>query len=288
MTNEELVIRIQAGIDTAENSAQLYEQNRGFIAMIASKYRGYAEFDDLMQEGYLGLSAAVDHWDQAEGVPFISYAAFWIRQSMSRYIERNSPVSIGMFNKLRQYKKFSAWFEQSYGREPEFAESCHFLGISDKEFRGILESGCKANIASLDRPVDEDGDCTAGDLIEGRHDVEGETLDRIQQEQLRAVLWPIVDTLPEKQAAVIRLRYQDGMTLKETGEQIGTTIEGARQYQAKAFRELRRSSRARQLKPFLEDYIDTHAYKSSGIGSFNRTWTSSTEYTALGLMEKGF
>lgn len=287
MTNEELVIRIRAGIDAAENSAQLYEQNRGFIAMIASKYRGYAEFDDLMQEGYLGLSAAVDHWEQSEGVPFISYAAFWIRQGMRRYIEHNSPVSIGMYQKISQYKKFHSWFEQNYGREPAEAESCRFLGVSSKVFHSILDGGNKANIASLDKPIGEEGDCTAGELITARHDVEGDALDRVQQEQLKAVIWPLVDALPEKQAAVIRLRYQEGLTLKEAGKRTGTTIEGARQCQVNGLRELRKPSKAKKLRPFIQDYIDTHAYGGS-LGSFQRTWTSSTEYAALGLMEKRF
>ena len=89
MTNEQLVARIQVGEDTAVNMLQLWEQNQRFIGMIAVKYSGYAEMDDLKQEGYLALCEAVRHYNPDQGVPFINYAAFYIRQGMQRYIENS-------------------------------------------------------------------------------------------------------------------------------------------------------------------------------------------------------
>lgn len=71
MENEQLVARIQAGEDVAENMLKLYDQNKGFIAKVAKKYQGLAELDDLLQEGYIGLSEAVDHFDAGRGVSFI-------------------------------------------------------------------------------------------------------------------------------------------------------------------------------------------------------------------------
>ena len=78
MSNEQLVIRIRAGEDTAANMLQLWKQNQRFIGMIAVKYSGYAEMDDLKQEGYLALCEAVRHYNPDQGVPFINYAAFYI------------------------------------------------------------------------------------------------------------------------------------------------------------------------------------------------------------------
>ena len=89
MSNEQLVIRIRAGEDTAANMLQLWKQNQRFIGMIAVKYSGYAEMDDLKQEGYLALCEAVRHYNPDQGVPFINYAAFYIRQGMQRYIENS-------------------------------------------------------------------------------------------------------------------------------------------------------------------------------------------------------
>lgn len=75
-SNEQLVIRIKAGIDVSDNMLQLWEQNRGFIATIAKKFCGYAEMDDLLQQGYLGLCQAVDAYDPDVGAPFVDYAAY--------------------------------------------------------------------------------------------------------------------------------------------------------------------------------------------------------------------
>ncbi len=87
MDNEQLVARIRAGVDTADNMLILYEQNHGFIHKMALKYSGYAEIEDLKQEAYIGLCAAVEHYDEDKGVAFISYAGFWIKQTMQRYID---------------------------------------------------------------------------------------------------------------------------------------------------------------------------------------------------------
>ena len=78
-TNEQLVTLIRAGEDPAGNMLKLWEQNKGFIAKMARKYSGYAEMDDLMQEGYLALNEAVEHYAD-KGAAFLTYAAFWIRQ----------------------------------------------------------------------------------------------------------------------------------------------------------------------------------------------------------------
>lgn len=109
MTNEQLVTRIKAGIDTAENMLQLWEQNRGLIGTIAVKYKGYEDLDDLRQQGYIGLCNAVENYRAGEGIPFANYAALWIRQSMTRYIENNGKlVRIPVHEAGRQlkYKSF--------------------------------------------------------------------------------------------------------------------------------------------------------------------------------------
>ena len=84
--NEQFVRRIKAGEDVADNMLRLWQQNEGFIAMLAMRHRGYAEQEDLRQEGYIGLCEAVRQYDPSKGVPFINYAAFWIRHAMRRYI----------------------------------------------------------------------------------------------------------------------------------------------------------------------------------------------------------
>lgn len=133
--------------------------------------------------------------------------------------------------------------------------------------------------------VGEDEDCTVGDLLPGSADVEGDVLDRVEQEELRAVLWGTVDTLPEKQAETIRMRYQQSRTLKQIGEELGCSVEMARTHERKALRELRKPSRAKKLKPFFPEAdrqrIYSRAISGTGVQRFEHSWTSATERAAL-------
>lgn len=79
MTNEQLVLRIRAGENVPDNMLQLWQQNRGFIHKIVNQYKTFAEEEDLEQEGYLGLSEAVNHYNPDEGVTFLHYASYWIK-----------------------------------------------------------------------------------------------------------------------------------------------------------------------------------------------------------------
>ncbi len=233
MTNEQLVIRIKAGVDVAENMLRLWRQCRRFIFKTANRYRGYAEEDDLTQEGYLGLCRAVDGYDPDQGVDFLPYAAYWIRQGMARFIHNNGTVRIPVHEQggLHQYRKLCNAFLLEEGREPTEREIGHYLGMGPKAVGRQPEAARMARVGSLDAPLDEEGDASLSDAIAAPYDLEADA-------------------------------RREGL------------------------RELRKPGRAKRLKPFLEDYIDTHAYKGNGASAFNRTWSSSTERTALGLLEK--
>ena len=86
LTNEQLVTLIRAGENEADNMLKLWQQNQGYIGKIAMSYQAYEDIEDLKQQGYIGLCHAVNSYRPDEGVLFMSYAAFWIRQSMQRYI----------------------------------------------------------------------------------------------------------------------------------------------------------------------------------------------------------
>lgn len=285
MTNEELVAQIQAGIDTAANMALLWQQNRPLIGQIAGRYNHYAEEDDLIQEGYIGLCDAVDGYSPEGGAKFMTYAVYWIRQRMRRYIQNNAPVHISAYRQeyLWKYQRFVQWFREYNGKEPEIREIADYLGLGYKDIHELEKYLKLAKSASLDRPVDNADGATLGDLIPGNTGIEDDIIDREDMEILRGVLWPMVDELPKNQAVVIRARYQENLTLKEAGQRIGSNAEKARQYQEKGLRELRRPKYAKWLRPFLQDYIDTHAYSGCGVSTFNRTWTSSTERTAIDM-----
>lgn len=289
MTNEQLVIRIKAGIDVADNMLQLWQQNHGYIASVAKRFQGYEDKEDLMQQGYIGLCNAVDGYNPDEGVLFLTYAGFWIRQSMQRYIEDCGSVvriSVHCRNRIREYEKFCRTFELYYGRKPTDGEIQLYLGISEEKLKDIRKAVQMSNIGSLDVPVGDDEECSMYDLLPGHECPEDEIVDHLQEEQLRETLWVMVDELPGQQSTVIRMRYQEGKTLKETGEAAGLTVEQARQMQNKALGSLREPRRARVLRSLMYGDIYSKALKGSGVEHFNRTWTSSTEYTAIEEAER--
>lgn len=288
MTNEELVIRIKAGIDTAENMLTLCNQVKAFIHTIAWKHRSYEDVEDLEQEGYLALYDAIDGYDPEAGCKFLTYAEFWIKQRIVRYIERNSSclrLSFHSQARLRKYKRFYDSFMKEHGREPSEAETAVQMGLSIEQVRDIHRNSCMANLGSLDAPVKgfEDDGFTLGDGVPSGEDMEEDTLDRLQYERLKAVLWKCVDSLGGRQPEVIRKQYQDNMTMTEIGREYGVSREAIRQDQAKALRELRKPKNSKRLRPFLpdEDRIYSMGLVGNGVGRFNRTWTSSTERAVI-------
>ena len=294
MTNEQLVARIRAGENVGENMAQLYEQVKRFIHAAAWRYRDSGMVEDLEQEGFLALYDAVDGYDEAQGVRFLTYAEYWIRQRISRYLQVNGSslrLPVHCQEKLLRYKRLCSSFQLEHGREPSEREIARLMGLTLEQVREIKGNACMARVGSLDAPVkglDGGEDTTVGDLVAAPADPTGEAVDRVQSAQLCAVLWECVDSLPGQQPAVIRQRYQGGMSLREIGEAQGTTAEAVRQIHAKALRELRASRFSKRLRPFLPEaeQIYSMGLRGNGVKKFHRTWTSSTEKAVLWLEEQ--
>lgn len=285
MTNEELATLIRAGVDVPDNMAALYEQNKGMIAKLAGRFKTYAEFDDLMQEGYIGLCNAVDAWVSDGGASFIHYAVFWMKQAMQRYIENCGScvrIPVHQQQRIRKLKKIRGQYVKLLGREPADWELCRLLGVSRDVLHHIQEDARKGQTGSLNAPLGEEGDLTLEDTIPDQRDDYAGVLDAVQQEELQAVLWPMVDSLEERQALALRARYQERKTLKETGELLGCNSSYARALEAKALRTLRRPRYADHLRPFLyDDMVRSRGMRGTGAERFRQTWTSATERVAL-------
>ena len=293
LTNEQLVIRIKAGEDVAGNMEQLYNQVRRFIHVLAWKYRDSGELEDLEPEGYLALSPAIDGYDPAQGVKFLTYAEYHIKQRMRRYLQMNGSclrLPVHCLEKVQQYKRFCSSFQQEYGREPLDREAAANLGFTLPQIEDIRESACMARLGSLDSPVkglDGGEDTTIGDMVASAEDMEGDAIERMQQEQLKAELWDCVDSLPGQQPAVLKMRFQENMTMEAIGREYDTSGEAVRQIQAKALRELPKPRYSKRLRPFVpeDERIYSMAITGNGVGKFNRTWTSSTERAALNVID---
>lgn len=288
MTNEQLAILIKQGINTADNMLQLYKQVKAFIHVTARKYEGYAEIEDLEQEGYLALHDAVEGYCPEFGCKFLTYAGKWIKQRMQRYIHDNGTcirIPVHKWEKIQQYKKAVNAYHIRFSRRPEKQEIAMIIGVSYQEVLDLEKVMDMAKIGSIDSTLPDNKETTIGDMVQGSDDVEGFILGRIEQEQLKEVIWPIVDSLSEQQAKVIRCRYQENKTLKETGKEIGVTLERVRTIESDSLRELRKPSRRNRLRAFLPEAAGSGAYTGCGIQQFNNTWTSSTERMALYLTE---
>lgn len=284
-TNEELVRLICSGVDVNANLEQLWKQMERLVYKISKQYQ--SETDDLMQEGFLGMVRAVELYNEAEGIPFANYAAKWIRAFMSKYAAGDKVVKLPVndYYLSRKMLKVISEYKKQENRQPTRLELCHRLDITLGDLKRVEYMVNMDTSASLNKQASEESDDIIEDLLQDfSTNVEENALDKVQNEQLKATIWSLVDSLNEKQAVTLRARYQENLTLKECGERLGVTLESARRYQENGLKELGKPSKARQLKPFLYDRIESISLHGS-VSSFKHTGSSSTERVILKMEE---
>lgn len=288
-TNECIVAAVQAGDNEAENMLQLWRQNKGFIAMMARRYSTGAEMEDLEQEGYIALCEAVQHYDSARGMSFISYAAFWIKRRMRICADNSRTVrlSFNAGDEVRQYQKFTREYRQEYGCAPSDRELCGFLYVSREKLDQIRKAAQMGNIRSLDEPLQGmDGDINIADTVPSGEDMEGDAIRKIDKERMKRELWLAVDQLPGDMPAAVRLRYESGLTLEKTGQALGVNRERARQLERKAMRMLRLPQRSGKFRAYFEEYLSAAPIHHVGVRRYLETWESEVEREVLRWAEK--
>lgn len=284
MDNEQLVARIQGGENEAENMLKLWEQNEGFIVMMARRYSAGAEMEDLKQEGYIALCDAARHYDPERGMSFISYAAFWIKRRMKvcAYNSQNVQLPFNTGDEVRQYQKIIREYKQEYGWEPSDRELCGFLGVNGEKLDQIKKAAQMRQIQSLNAVVPGTDGISYEDFIASDEDMEEDVIREIDKDQMQRELWIAVDQLPGNLPAAVRLRYQEDLTLEKTGQKLGVNREKARQLESKAMRMLRQPHRCRAFRAYFEEYLSAAPIHHVGVSRFQTTWTSEVE---LGVLE---
>ena len=286
MDNEELVKIFQDGTgNQKEILSMLWENVRGLSAVIARKYSTPEEFNDSMQQGFLGMYEAARNYDPEEGASFSSYAFHWIRQSMTRYRNENTAavrLPSHIAEKKIRYKQFLTRYQVEHGHEPDEREICFCLNLTPADIEGILAAIQIENADSTDSLIPGADDLTIGDMIRDPADMIENTDDRLWNEQLAKVLWELVDGLDPEQAYVIKTHYQNEITMPEIDGMRGWKKGRANSLKVQAFRSLRYGKARRILLPFLPDRESPAALRGT-VGNFKRTWTSATERTALKL-----
>lgn len=279
MTNEQLVELIKNGENVAENTLQLWKQNKNLIGKMAMKYRGYAEIDDLTQEGFIGLCNAADHYEPNKEVLFSTYATFWIKQAMCRYIFNcTSAIRLPKYaqSEVQQYRKIKADYKKVYGIEPTDEEIRGLLGVSLRKYEDIKKNDYISYLHSFSEPIAGDKEILLGDSLASDQNLEEEVSKNADTAAISLELWQAVDNLSNDMASVINMRYKDGLTVKEVAEYDGFTQGKVRRTEEKALITL---SRNNSLAEYYNQYL---SLRHVGVREFNRTWTSSVEGAVLG------
>ncbi|MEL7004250.1 MAG: RNA polymerase sigma factor RpoD/SigA [Bacteroidota bacterium] len=249
----ELAQRIREGDQLALE--KLTKANLRFVVSVAKQYQNQGlSLGDLINEGNLGLIKAAQRFDETRGFKFISYAVWWIRQSILQALAEQSRIVRLPLNRVGSLNKISKTFselEQKYEREPSPDELAEVLEVTTAEVVDTMK--ISGRHVSMDAPFVQGEENSLLDVLE--NDLEQTPDSELMNDSLRREVQRALSTLTQREADVISLYFglngEHAMTLEEIGEKFNLTRERVRQIKEKAIRRLRHTSRSKALKPYL-------------------------------------
>lgn len=249
----ELAKRIKEGDQVALE--KLTKANLRFVVSVAKQYQNQGlSLGDLINEGNLGLIKAAQRFDETRGFKFISYAVWWIRQSILQALAEQSRIVRLPLNRVGSLNKISKTFselEQKYEREPSPEELAEVLEVTTAEVVDTMK--ISGRHVSMDAPFVQGEENSLLDVLE--NDSEQTPDSGLMNDSLRREVQRALSTLTQREADVITLYFglngEHSMTLEEIGEKFSLTRERVRQIKEKAIRRLRHTSRSKALKPYL-------------------------------------
>ena len=232
---------------------KLTKANLRFVVSVAKQYQHQGlSLSDLINEGNLGLIKAAQRFDETKGFKFISYAVWWIRQSILQALAEQGRLvrlpqnKIGTYNKAN--KAYMA-FEQEHEREPSTEELSEILEMSVTEINNIFQSNTRHT--SLDAPVHEAEDVAMGDLLKGG----GETDEDVMHDSLKNEIRRVLKSLSPREAEIVNAYFgldgENGVTIEQIGQKYDLTKERIRQIKERAIKRLQKARYSSALKAYL-------------------------------------
>jgi RNA polymerase primary sigma factor len=253
----QLALRTQGGDRAAEE--RLINSNLRFVVSVARRYVGQGlPIEDLINAGNLGLVKAARRFDPGRGFKFITYAVWWIRQSMLQSLAENSRLvrlPVNRINALQRISKASSHLDQELGRKATAEDIAQELDLPEVAVTGAIE------LDSVTLSLDDAGDDDARGLVETLKDPRvADPAESMYQDELSEGIKDVLRSLNDREYTIMTLYFglngDEPLTLEEIGQQLGLTRERIRQIKEKAIEKLRHKSRARHLLAYLGDDID--------------------------------
>ncbi len=284
MSNEKIVEQIQKGIDVTANQERLWQKNRGFVAWCIRKHVGGCDgqdFDDFMQEGFIGLMEAARSFDAGNGAKFLTYAEYGIRKCVYRYNGLNTymvRVPEYLKTRMRKLAAFKQEYREKYHREPDAEEIQGKLRISYRSLCHLEKTLLNRGTRSIDGYISDDGDASLLDMLPSDERIDELAECGEYQRELHEELEAALGILDRKTALMIRCAYYQRNNYARTAEIFGCSRQAVDERIKKGFYKILHSKHKERLESFMWEGYHVDPLRLSGYADMEEIDNMGSEF----------